>query len=64
MLEGFSSKCCMNFQGFTNSASTQRTTLHKTHYGFTVFFIRYGGKTKFKILFEILAFLVHGNNRN
>jgi len=28
----------MKFEGFTNSASAQRTTLHKTHYGFTVLF--------------------------
>jgi len=64
MLEGFGSKCCKNFEGFTNSASVPRTTLHKTHYGFIVFFFNYGGKTKFQILFKILAFPVHGNNRN
>jgi len=40
MLEGFGSKWCrpMNFEGFTNPASAPRTTLHKAHYGFTVFF--------------------------
>jgi len=27
-------------------------------------FSNYGGKTKFEILFKILAFLVHGNSRN
>jgi len=27
-------------------------------------FSNYGGKTKFQMLFKILAFLVHGNNRN
>jgi len=64
MLESFGSKCCMNFQGYTNSASAQRAMLHKTHYGLTVFYSNCGGKTKFKILFKILAFLVHGNSRN
>jgi len=33
MLEGFGSKCCLNFQGFTNSVSVQ-----KAHCVFTVFF--------------------------
>jgi len=28
----------MNIDGFTNPASAQKTTLHKTHYGFTGFF--------------------------
>jgi len=28
----------MNFEGFTNSASAPRTTLHKTRNGFTVLF--------------------------
>jgi len=28
----------MNFEGFTNSVSAPRTTLHKTHYGFTMLF--------------------------
>jgi len=37
MLEGFGSKCCKNFESFTNPASAPRTTLHKTRYGFTVF---------------------------
>ena len=64
MLEGFASKCCKNFEGFTNPASAPRTTLHKTHYGFTVFFTNYGVKSKFQILIKILAFPVHGNNRN
>ena len=63
MLEGFGSNCCMNSEGFTNPASAPKKTLHKTHCGFTVF-PNYGGETKFKILFKILAFLVHGNNRN
>ena len=27
-------------------------------------FSNYGSETKFKILFKIIAFLVHGNNRN
>jgi len=52
-----------NFEVFTNPASATRTTLHKTHYGFTVFFSNYGGKSKFQILFKILAFPVHGSNR-
>ena len=39
MLEGFDSKCFMNFEGFTNPASEPRTTLHKTHCGFTVLFL-------------------------
>jgi len=32
------SKCCKNFEDFTNPASAPRTKLHKTHHGFTVFF--------------------------
>jgi len=65
MLEGFGSKCCKNFEGFTNPASVPRTTLHKTHYVVpTLRCSNYGGKTKFQILFKILAFPVHGNNRN
>jgi len=42
MLEGFDSNCCMNFKGFTNPASEQRTMLHKTHFRFIVFFFNCG----------------------
>jgi len=63
MMEGFGSKCCMNFQGFTNSPSAQRTTLHTKHCGFAVFFPTMEVKPNLKYS-QILAFLVHGNNRN
>jgi len=45
MLEGFGSKCCMSFQGFTNSASVQ-----KAHCGFTVFFPNMEVKTNLTYL--------------
>jgi len=38
----------MNFEDSTNPASAQRTTLHKTHYGFTVFFPTTDAKLNFK----------------
>jgi len=63
MLEGFGSKFCMNFEGFTNPASAPKTTLHKPHCLHCVF-SNHGGETKFQILFKTLAFPVHDNNRN
>jgi len=57
MLEGFGSKCCINFEGFTNPASAQRTTLHKTHYGFTLFFPTMEVKPNFKCFSKYLRFL-------
>jgi len=59
VLEGFGPKCCMNFEG-----SAPRTTLVQNTQWLRCAFSNYGGKTKFQILFEILAFLVHGKNRN
>ena len=59
MLEGFGPKCCMNFEG-----SAPRTTLVQNTQWLRCAFSNYGGETKFQILFEILAFLVHGKNRN
>jgi len=47
----------MNFEGFTNPASAQRTTLHKTHYGFTVFFPPMEVKPNFKYSSKYLRFL-------
>jgi len=47
----------MNFQGFTNSASVHRTTLHKTHYGFTVFFPTMEVKPNLKYSSKYLRFL-------
>jgi len=38
MLEGFGSKWCMNFEGFTNPASAPRTTYHKTYMASLYFF--------------------------
>jgi len=61
MLEGFGSKYCLNFEGFTNSSAAPRITLHKTRYDFNLLFLTTEVK---QILFKILAFLVHGNNRN
>jgi len=57
MPEGFGSKCCKNFEGFTNSASAPRTTLHKTHYGFIVFFPTMKVKPNFKYSSKYLRFL-------
>jgi len=57
MLEGSGSKCCMNFEGFTNSASAQRTMLHKIHYGFTVFFPTMEVKPNLKNSSKYLRFL-------
>jgi len=57
MLEDFGSKCCMNFEGFTNPASAQRKTLHKTRYGFTVFFLTMKVKPNFKYSSKYLRFL-------
>jgi len=48
MLEGFGSKCCMNFEGFTNPASAQITTSHKMQCGFTLFFPTMEVKPNFK----------------
>jgi len=45
-LEGFVSMCRVNFEGFTNSAL--RTTLHKTHYGFSVLLPAMEVKPNFK----------------
>jgi len=64
MLEGVGSKCCMNFEGFTNTPSVPRTTLGQNTLWLHCAFSNYRCETKFQILFEILAFLVHGKNRN
>jgi len=45
-LEGFVSKCRMNFEGVTNSAL--RTTFHKTHCGLSMLFAAMEVKPNFK----------------
>jgi len=57
MFEGFGSNCYMNFEGFTNPVSAQRTTLHKTHCGFTVFFSTSEVKPNCKYSSKYLRFL-------
>jgi len=54
----------MNVEGFTNTPSVPRTTLAQSTLWLHCAFSNYGGETKFHILFEILAFLVHVKNIN
>jgi len=54
----------MNFEVFTNSSSAAKTTLAQNTLWLHCAFSNYGGETKFEILLEILALIVHGEKRN